>query len=111
MLNLEVCAPVRLVPMLLRAAFRALTMRSLAGIRPAEKEMDRRAVNEDSLLERVTAAAEERHLSQNTLTAYRRTWFSRKLYSCSNDQLQPTASYAVLALAQARSSAAKATNL
>ena len=25
-------------------------------------------------LERVTAAAEERHLSQNTLTAYRRTW-------------------------------------
>ena len=26
------------------------------------------------LLERVTAAAEERHLSQNTLTAYRRTW-------------------------------------
>jgi site-specific recombinase XerD len=29
---------------------------------------------EDSLLERVTAAAEERHLSQNTLTAYRRTW-------------------------------------
>jgi site-specific recombinase XerD len=31
-------------------------------------------VNEDSLLDRVTAAAEERHLSQNTLTAYRRTW-------------------------------------
>jgi site-specific recombinase XerD len=31
-------------------------------------------VNEDSLLERVTAAAEERHLSQNTLIAYRRTW-------------------------------------
>jgi hypothetical protein len=25
-------------------------------------------------LERVTTAAEERHLSQNTLTAYRRTW-------------------------------------
>src|SRR4029453_19687699 len=32
------------------------------------------AMSEDSLLERVTAAAEERHLSQNTLTAYRRTW-------------------------------------
>jgi site-specific recombinase XerD len=31
-------------------------------------------VGENSLLERVTAAAEERHLSQNTLTAYRRTW-------------------------------------
>ena len=34
----------------------------------------KRAVAEDSLLERVTAAGEERHLSQNTLTAYRRTW-------------------------------------
>jgi site-specific recombinase XerD len=32
------------------------------------------AVSEDSLLERITAAAEERQLSQNTLTAYRRTW-------------------------------------
>jgi hypothetical protein len=32
------------------------------------------AMSEDSLLERVTAVAEERHLSQNTLTAYRRTW-------------------------------------
>ena len=31
-------------------------------------------MGEDSLLERVTAAAEERHLAQNTLTAYRRTW-------------------------------------
>jgi site-specific recombinase XerD len=31
-------------------------------------------VSANSLLERVTAAAEERHLSQNTLTAYRRTW-------------------------------------
>ncbi|MFZ0710422.1 MAG: hypothetical protein WAM53_10315 [Terrimicrobiaceae bacterium] len=31
-------------------------------------------MSEDSLLERVTAAAEERQLSQNTLTAYRRTW-------------------------------------
>jgi hypothetical protein len=31
-------------------------------------------MSEDSLFERVTAAAEERHLSQNTLTAYRRTW-------------------------------------
>jgi hypothetical protein len=31
-------------------------------------------VSEKLLLERFTAAAEERHLSQNTLTAYRRTW-------------------------------------
>jgi len=31
-------------------------------------------VSEDSLLERVTAAAEERQLSQNSLLAYRRTW-------------------------------------
>ena len=31
-------------------------------------------MSEDSLLERVSAAADERHLSQNTLTAYRRTW-------------------------------------
>jgi site-specific recombinase XerD len=31
-------------------------------------------VSEKLLLERVTAAAEERHLSQNTLAAYRRTW-------------------------------------
>ena len=31
-------------------------------------------MGEDSLLERVTTAAEERHLSQNTLIAYRRTW-------------------------------------
>jgi site-specific recombinase XerD len=31
-------------------------------------------MSEDSLFERVTAAAEERQLSQNTLSAYRRTW-------------------------------------
>ena len=31
-------------------------------------------MSEDSLLERVTAAAEERQLSQNSLLAYRRTW-------------------------------------
>ena len=31
-------------------------------------------MSEDSLLERVTTAADERHLSQNTLTVYRRTW-------------------------------------
>jgi hypothetical protein len=30
-------------------------------------------MGEDSLLERVTAAADERQLSQKTLTAYRRT--------------------------------------
>jgi integrase len=33
-----------------------------------------RAAVENSLLERVTTAAQERRLSQNTLTAYRRTW-------------------------------------
>jgi hypothetical protein len=33
-------------------------------------------MGEDSLLERVTAAAQGRHLSQNTLTAYRRTWLN-----------------------------------
>jgi hypothetical protein len=38
-------------------------------------------VGEDSLLERVTAAAEERHLSQNTLTAYRRTWLKLVAWS------------------------------
>ncbi len=31
-------------------------------------------MSEDSLLERVTAAAEERQLSKNSLIAYRRTW-------------------------------------
>ena len=31
-------------------------------------------MEEDSLLERVTAAAEERQLSHNSLLAYRRTW-------------------------------------
>jgi hypothetical protein len=31
-------------------------------------------MGEDSLLERVTAAAEERRLSHNSLIAYRRTW-------------------------------------
>ena len=31
-------------------------------------------MSEDSLLERVTAAAEERQLSHNSLLAYRRTW-------------------------------------
>ena len=31
-------------------------------------------IGEDSILERVTVAAEERHLSHNSLIAYRRTW-------------------------------------
>jgi hypothetical protein len=31
-------------------------------------------VSEDSLSERVTAVAEERQLSHNSLIAYRRTW-------------------------------------
>ena len=33
-----------------------------------------RVMSEDSLLERVTAAAEERQLSQNSFLAYRRIW-------------------------------------
>jgi hypothetical protein len=37
----------------------------------SQREKERvRSMGEDSLLERVTAAAEERHLSENTLTAY-----------------------------------------
>jgi hypothetical protein len=40
-------------------------------------------VAEDSLLERVIAAAEERYLSQNTLTAYRRTWSKLIAWSAS----------------------------
>ena len=39
-----------------------------------EKEGQGSVKGEDSLLERVTAAAEERQLSQNSLLAYRRTW-------------------------------------
>ena len=39
------------------------------------------AMSEDSLLERVTAVAEERHLSQNTLSAYRRTWLKHIAWS------------------------------
>jgi hypothetical protein len=31
-------------------------------------------MSENSILKRVTAAAEERHLSRNSLLAYRRTW-------------------------------------
>jgi hypothetical protein len=39
-----------------------------------EKEGQGSMMGEDSLLERVTAAAEERQLSHNSLVAYRRTW-------------------------------------
>jgi hypothetical protein len=40
-------------------------------------------VSENSLLDRVTAAGEERQLSQNTLIAYRRTWLKLiALYGC-----------------------------
>jgi integrase len=52
-----------------------LLRRLFSGSRQQEKRRGGiPAMSEDSLLERVTAAAEERHLSQNTLTAYRRTW-------------------------------------
>jgi N-acetylglutamate synthase-like GNAT family acetyltransferase len=40
-----------------------------------QKEGEERSRRKDSLLERVTAAAEERQLSHNSLIAYRRTWF------------------------------------
>ena len=33
-------------------------------------------MSEDSLLKQVTAAAEERQLSHNSLIAYRRTWLN-----------------------------------
>jgi hypothetical protein len=39
-----------------------------------QKEGEERSRGKDSLLERVTAAAEERQLSHNSLIAYRRTW-------------------------------------
>jgi hypothetical protein len=39
-----------------------------------KKEKAGSVMSEDSLLERVTAAAEERQLSHNSLLAYRRTW-------------------------------------
>ena len=42
------------------------------GIR--KKKGEGSVMGEDSLLERVTAAAEERQLSQNSLIAYRRIW-------------------------------------
>jgi len=42
--------------------------------RQEEKEGQGSVMGEDSLLERVTAAAEERQLSHNSLLAYRRTW-------------------------------------
>jgi hypothetical protein len=38
------------------------------------KEGQGSVIGEDSILERVTVAAEERHLSHNSLIAYRRTW-------------------------------------
>ena len=38
-----------------------------------QKEGEERSRGKDSLLERVTAAAEERQLSHNSLIAYRRT--------------------------------------
>ena len=60
---------------LLRASLRAVAGDRRRDFRASRKKKGgKRAVSEDSLLERVTAAAEERHLSQNTLTAYRRTW-------------------------------------
>jgi hypothetical protein len=55
------------------ALFAGRRWRSLAGIHGSRKR-NGSAMSEDSLGERATAAAEERLLSENTLTAYRRTW-------------------------------------
>ena len=54
--------------------FSVPSMGITGGISASGRENGRAArfVSEDSLLERVTAAADERLLSQNTLTAYRR---------------------------------------
>ena len=46
-------------------------------------------MSEDSLLERVTAAAEERHLSQNTLTAYQRTWLKAIAWAAAEGLVKP----------------------
>jgi len=42
-------------------------------MRGGKKEGQRSVMSEDSFLERVTAAGEERQLSQNSFLAYRRT--------------------------------------
>ena len=55
----------------LQALFRVRTL--IAG-QAVGKEGQGSVIGEDSILERVTVAAEERHLSHNSLIAYRRTW-------------------------------------
>jgi hypothetical protein len=47
-------------------------------------------MGEDSLLERIITAVEERHLSQNTLTAYRRTWLKLIAWSAAEGQVLQT---------------------
>ena len=47
-------------------------------------------MGESSLLARVTAAAHERHLSQNTLIAYRRTWQKLIAWSAAEGAALPT---------------------
>ena len=47
-------------------------------------------MGENSLLERVTTAAHERHLSQNTLIAYRRTWQKLIAWSAAEGLALPT---------------------
>jgi hypothetical protein len=47
-------------------------------------------MGEDSLLERVTAAADERHLLHNTLIAYRRTWLKLIAWSTAEGMVLQT---------------------
>ena len=47
-------------------------------------------IGEDSLLERVTAAAEERQLSHNSLLAYRRTWLKIIAWAAAEDLVLET---------------------
>jgi site-specific recombinase XerC len=47
-------------------------------------------MSEDSLLERVTTAAEERQLSQNTLTAYQRAWLKLIAWSAAENLVLQT---------------------
>ena len=72
----DVCALARILSasfMLLWTCSQAVTGDRRRTFKPVGKEKRAEGRGESSLLERVVTAAEERHLSQNTLTAYRRT--------------------------------------
>ena len=72
----DVCAFARILTasfMLLWTCSQAVTGDRRRTFRPVGNEKRGEGRGESSLLERVVTAAEERHLSQNTLTAYRCT--------------------------------------